>query len=239
MIESVLEEIDLKRGLILAALTAVAGGAHAVTIFSYDFENSNPTTFSHSGVGVGFIWGNNAAQAHGGSRYIMCDDPNNISDSAAQTPTFTYLNSWSGPMTLSFWHQRGLESTFDGAVLEMSTNGGATWNDILTVGSFVQNGYNGTISSSFGSPIGGRQAWTGNSPGFVNGSNSGYVNTIATINALTPGTQFSLRWRVATDNSVSASGFWVDDATLTVVPEPATMVALGLGAAALLRRRKA
>ena len=34
-------------------------------------------------------------------------------------------------------------------------------------GSFVANGYNGTISTGFGSPIGGRPAWTNASGGFV------------------------------------------------------------------------
>ena len=46
----------------------------------------------------------------------------------------------------------------------MSFDGGNTFQDILAVGgSFVMGGYNRTISTDRGSPIAGRQAWSGNS----------------------------------------------------------------------------
>ena len=57
---------------------------------------------------------------------------------------------------------------FDGGVLEISTDGGNTFQDILAAGgSFVMGGYNRTISADRGSPIAGRQAWSGNSGGFI------------------------------------------------------------------------
>ena len=57
---------------------------------------------------------------------------------------------------------------FDGGVLEISFDGGNTFQDILAVGgSFVMGGYNRTISADRGSPIAGRQAWSGNSEGFI------------------------------------------------------------------------
>ena len=50
----------------------------------------------------------------------------------------------------------------------MSFDGGNTFQDILAVGgSFVMGGYNRTISTDRGSPIAGRQAWSGNSGGFI------------------------------------------------------------------------
>ena len=50
----------------------------------------------------------------------------------------------------------------------MSFDGGNTFQDILAVGgSFSLGGYNRTISTDRGSPIAGRQAWSGNSGGFI------------------------------------------------------------------------
>ncbi|MBK8311034.1 MAG: hypothetical protein IPL04_09215 [Chitinophagaceae bacterium] len=55
------------------------------------------------------------------------------------------------PPTLSFWHQYTSESTFDGGVLEISTNGGGTWADIGEA-NMTQNPYNATLSTSFLKP---------------------------------------------------------------------------------------
>ena len=76
---------------------------------------------------------------------------------------------------LTFRHNFNFEASnvdpnlgFDGGVLELSTDGGNTFQDILAAGgSFVIGGYNRTISADRGSPIAGRRAWSGNSEGFV------------------------------------------------------------------------
>lgn len=110
--------------------------------------------------------------------------------------------------TLEFFHNYNTESTFDGGVLEYSTNGGSTWEDILTGNSsrISENGYNSTISTSYGSPIGGRQAWSGNSGGFL--------RTTVDL-ADFAGNSVTFRWRMACDNSVSSTGWWVDDLTIS------------------------
>ncbi len=52
---------------------------------------------------------------------------------------------------LIFWHRYQFEDGFDGGALEVSTDGGTTWVDVLAGGgSFVSGGYNGTISASIG-----------------------------------------------------------------------------------------
>ena len=61
---------------------------------------------------------------------------------------------------------RPLAST--AAVLEVSFDGGNTFRDVLDAGgTFVEGGYNRVISTDRGSPIAGRQAWSGNSAGFI------------------------------------------------------------------------
>jgi hypothetical protein len=76
---------------------------------------------------------------------------------------------------LTFRHNFNLEASdldpnlgFDGGVLELSTDGGNTFQDIIAAGGgFVSGGYNRTIATDRGSPIAGRQAWSGNSNGFI------------------------------------------------------------------------
>jgi hypothetical protein len=104
---------------------------------------------------------------------------------------------------LSFRQNRNLENGFDGGVLEVSTNGGATFQDILAAGgTFATGGYNGTISVNFGSPIAGRQAWTGNS--------QGVVTTTVNLPASFAGQTVILRFRRATDSSVTGQGWRID-----------------------------
>jgi len=64
-----------------------------------------------------------------------------------------------------------------------------------------------------------------------------------TLNALAPAGTASVRARISMIGGMSnpqggGQAFVVDDFELNAVPEPATMAVLGLGAAALLRRRK-
>ena len=96
---------------------------------------------------------------------------------------------------------------FDGGVLEMSFDGGNAFQDILAVGgSFIRGGYNRTISTDRGSPIAGRQAWSGNSEGFI--------STAVNLPFLPPGGRF--RWRMASDNGGSGEGWRVDTVVITL-----------------------
>jgi hypothetical protein len=112
---------------------------------------------------------------------------------------------------LSFFHRFDVENTFDGGVLEYSTDGGATWHDIEdgdggsvppNPARFIQGGYNGVIDTRFMSPISGRDAWTGN---------NGVFEEVVVDLADMDGESVRLRWRFASDNSVSDVGWWVDD----------------------------
>lgn len=105
---------------------------------------------------------------------------------------------------LHVWHHYDTESTFDGGVIEISTNSGGTWQDLGTY--MTQNGYNSTISNNWGSPIGGREAFSGNS--------GGYVETVIDLSSFA-GESALIRFRMATDVSVSANGWFVDDVSIS------------------------
>ena len=221
-------------------VTCCACSAQASPIYSTGFEGSNPTTFTHTGAGVGWGWQSaNPAQARSGNGFIVTAGADGVADDSARTGPITYDSSY-GTMTLSFWHQFSFEgdssARYDGGVLELTLNNGLLWQDISAFGTIVQGGYNGTISGGSGNPLAGRQGWTGTSAGFVAGE-SNYVQTQVTINPLANGQVFELRWREGSDASV-ASPWWVDDVTLTAVPEPASLAGASLGAFLMLRRKR-
>ena len=141
------------------------------------------------------------------------DDPNHVTDKVLNTPSIPIP---AGTTQLTFKNRFQLEASapsfFDGGVLEISINGGA-FTDIVTAGgSFVTGGYTGAISTAFSSPIAGRQAWSGISGG---GASPVYITTTANLPSSAAGQPVVLRWRVASDSSVAATGQWIDDVVLT------------------------
>jgi hypothetical protein len=139
------------------------------------------------------------------------DDPAMVSDKRLDLTRLSFFEGTS--VRLTFRHNFNLEASvqdpnlgYDGGVLEVSTDGGNTFQDILTVGgSFVMGGYNRTISTDRGSPIAGRQAWSGNSGGFI--------TTVLDVPAFQ--TLITLRWRMASDSSGSSEGWRVDSVYIT------------------------
>jgi len=139
------------------------------------------------------------------------DDPAELSDKRFDSPSFSFFEGCCAQV--SFRHNFSLEASavdpnlgFDGGVLEFSTDGGNTFQEI-PASAFLMGGYNRTIAADRGSPIAGRQAWSGNSGGFM----TTVVNVPAFQNP--PGTKF--RWRMASDNSGSGEGWRVDTLSIT------------------------
>jgi hypothetical protein len=132
------------------------------------------------------------------------NDPNCISDERLDSKVFPIV---SASAQLSFRRNNNLETGFDGMVLEISIGGGPFQDILAAGGTFGTGGYNGTISVNFGSPIAGRQAWTGNSGGFVTTT----VNLPASAN----GQNVVVRWRRGSDSSVSGVGAFIDTISIT------------------------
>ena len=113
---------------------------------------------------------------------------------------------------MSFRNNFNLQDTFDGGVLEVSSPNiaGGAFTDITNQavgGSFVTGGYNRTISNGFGSPIAGRQAWSGNS--------GGYINTMVNLGPNVNGQTIKLRFRLGTDQALAVGGWRID--TISIV----------------------
>jgi hypothetical protein len=135
------------------------------------------------------------------------DDPATISDKQLLSPNITLVCD-AGEVRVSFRNNFNFQDGFDGGVLEVSYDGGLTFEDVLAAdGTFVVGGYNGTINSCCGNPIAGRQVWTGSSGGFID----------TTVVSLPGGciVQLKLRWRMGSDSSVAGEGWRIDNVNIT------------------------
>ncbi len=110
------------------------------------------------------------------------------------------------PLNLSFWHNFSTEPTWDGGVVEISTNGGGTWTDLGP--NMTANGYNSTLNSAGTNPIRGRNAFTG--------SSSGWIQT--RVNLASYASQNALfRFRMTSDDNTAAVGWYVDDINISAI----------------------
>jgi|GEM_PF-1074824 len=152
------------------------------------------------------------------------DNNGQISDIAGQgtdnsliSPT---MHVGAGTFSISWQHRFSFENgSFDGGVVEISTDGGASWTDIGTPA------YNGTIALGGLNPIEGRKA-------FVNRITGWPAFTTVTLNL---GTTYAnqdvkIRFRVGADLSTGAPGWDIDNITVTgVTSNPFTAVMANSG----------
>jgi hypothetical protein len=128
-----------------------------------------------------------------------------IKDDRLAAGPFTLGEGWS---ELSFWHYYRLEydaTARDGGVLEVSTDG-STWQDVEDAGGvFLEGGYNATLSSCCGNPLGGRRGWSGYP--------SSYRHVVVDLSALA-GQQVWFRFRLGCDWSYGDGGWSVDEILL-------------------------
>jgi len=112
--------------------------------------------------------------------------------------------------SLSFWHRYMTEYDFDGAVIEISTDGGDTWSDL---GPYITaNGYTGMLSTAYENPLGGRLAWTGNQ--------IAWKEVTVDLSSFT-GQGVNIRWRMGCDSSLGAPGWYIDDVRIVFPLPPA------------------
>jgi len=179
----------------------------ATTIFSDDMESGEQAWFAHSAVlGIDDWAVASTPYASSPLNAWTCIDDTTYTDKRLDLTV-----DLTAPDTeLRFMHTFDLESGYDGVNLSISTDGGA--NFTLLDSEIVEGGYTGTISTSFGNPIAGENAWTGTTPGFgpmtaVKVDLSAYAPTVGAI----------VRWRFGGDSCCgpgSLGGYQMDDVAL-------------------------
>jgi hypothetical protein len=160
-------------------------------------------------------------------------DPPSVSDQWAMSPP---LSVGAGPFGFTFKHAYSFErdalAFYDGGVVEISDNGGASWTD---VGAAIVPGYAGTLYVGADNPLGNRSAFVGASPGYP-----AWTNATASLGTTYAGKTVRIRFRIGTDISFGAAGWRVDDVAFSgivgtpfldwfVEPSACALVAVGDG----------
>ena len=176
----------------------------------WTFQSANPPlrAWSRQGDASNHVW-------HG-------DDIGALGDEQIVSPDIVL---GSGNFRITFKHRFQFETTlasggvpavyWDGGVLELSTDGGATWNDVAT---YTDPGYPQTITTQAGNPLKGRKAWAGDSPGYPN-----YTTTSLNLGTQLQGKTIKVRFRLGTDEASGAAGWDIDNiifAGITNLPFP-------------------
>jgi len=171
-------------------------------LFSDDMESGDGNWVATHDPNYGnYDWTLGTANPHSPTHAFFASDPNILSDQYLALASPVTLG---GNAELGFWHSYDTESTYDGGVVEISTDGGGSWADLGDA--MTANGYNtSSISTGYSSPIGGRSAFSG--------SSNGYLQTLADLSAWA-GDDVKIRFRMATDTSQSGVGWYVDDVTI-------------------------
>ena len=117
-----------------------------------------------------------------------------------------------GNFTMGYSHRFDFEystgTAFDGGVVEISTNGGATWTDAEMLG--ATPGYTQTITTTSGNPLGGRRAYGRRNAAYParNTASLAFGNQFAGMTIL-------VRFRIGTDPAAGGGGWELDDLTFT------------------------
>lgn len=113
--------------------------------------------------------------------------------------------SSTGSFVVSFDHRYDLEETWDGAVIEVSDDGGMSWVD---VGAMASPPYDGVLRDDTPNPLQGRDAWHGN-----NASYPGLDRVVVDLGTAYQGQTVQVRFRVGSDTRLGGAGWEIDDIT--------------------------
>ena len=185
------------------ANTVEASGAATgpdATYFADDME-SGDGNWTHGGTGD--TWTLSTARAYSGVTSFYATDVGSVSDQNLESLEFA-LPAIPG-ITLEFWSWQEVEDSgtgcYDGGIVEASTDGGSSWTQ-LPDANMLTLPYDGPVSTSFSNPIGGQNAWCGDP--------RDWTHTVVDLTAYA-GSNVKLRFRMATDSSVSREGWYIDD----------------------------
>ncbi|HEX8492256.1 MAG TPA: carboxypeptidase regulatory-like domain-containing protein [Pyrinomonadaceae bacterium] len=162
-------------------------------------------TTAATGGGTPWVTRATAGTSDTAPNHAFSPNPTTHGDSSLTSPSFPVT---SHKAQVTFRHLYNMEGTFDGGVLEISVDGGPFADILAAGGSFAQNGYTAALAADPTNPLGGRQAWTHQS--------GGYITTIVNLPASVAGKNIRLRWRLGADdgNGVTVEGWRVDTIVL-------------------------
>ena len=219
----------------LGSVTYVFLLGQAATPLAENFDGVTPPSlpgdWTTSASGAQSNWVTSTTQSDTPPNAAFSPDPGGVGVNELDTPSF-FIGSASVQLTFQQNYNLPASTTnsslgYDGGVLEIKIGSGS-FQDILDAGgSFVSGGYNTMLSGDYTNPLAGRQAWSGNSGGFL--------TTTVNLPAAAAGQNVQLRWRCGAGSTpplLGSSGtlaFWSFDGSGTVTN--ADLTASGISAA--------
>lgn len=175
-----------------------------------DFDDSSdlPADWASVETGGGVVWDAVSARFVSALRSAFTKGVGNVADSSLVSPEFVLA---SGGGTLSFQHLYRTEIGFDGAVLEVSRDGGGWFDLIMEPSVTVTGGYNRNIRTNYDSPIAGQPAWSARLNSFI--------STTVELPLAWAGDSLRFRWRLVSDRSTASEGWWVDNVRMEMLLE--------------------
>jgi hypothetical protein len=186
--------------------TILLGKPHTTrTSENFDAAAALPAGWNATASGTSFSVA--STQADSGMNAVMVENSGNAAAASADlTSPQIAVFAPSGSSAFSFRNCFATGSPIAGGVLEISIAEGEFRDFLSAGGTFQENGYNSVLASAPGSPLAGRNAWSGDS--------GGYRTTTARLPTAAAGRLVRLRFRFAAASSAPAS--WrIDTVTLT------------------------
>jgi hypothetical protein len=176
-------------------------GFRTINNYTYGFESGLNGWVSNANVGAN-IWTESSVSSHSGIFSMHAVDVSTISDQLLTSPVLNLpLNQ--NPLTLQFWNKQTMEDRvggcFDGGLLEISTDNGATFTQISNT-KLLTDPYDGATTGD--NPLTPAPAWCGDP--------QDWLNSIVDLNEFA-GMSVLFRFRLGTDGSVDREGWFVDD----------------------------
>jgi hypothetical protein len=173
-----------------------------------DNVESATTLWKPTGMNSGEIW---SIQEREPLNHVWHgNDFGTISDTWLESPDL--MVSANKPFQISFSHRHdfevgddnGMMANFDGAVIEVTSDGGMTWTDVAQLG--AKPPYGGVLANDSGNPIGGRMALVGKNPMWPMRE-----PVMLDLGMMLAGKTARMRFRIGTDQAAAFTGWDIDD----------------------------
>jgi len=203
---------SLGTGIVRITVSSAAPSNH---VFFEHFDGLTapalPAGWTTSATGAESPWATRTTASDTAPNAAYVTNADNVGLSDLVSPSIALPG---GQNLLSFRNYYQLEGNppagLDGGVLEIKIGAGSFTDILAAGGSFVSGGYNATIATPYGNALAGRQAWSGNSGGFI--------TTMVNLPAAAAGRNVQLRWQCGTDNSTASTGWYIDTVAITNCP---------------------
>ena len=174
----------------------------------FDFESGAQGWTSGSNLGPN-TWALSGANPNSGAQHWHTDDVPEPSDTFLTSPALAIPSGLTN-LTFRFFNFQDFEvppppNCWDGGMLEVSTDGGANFNEVVNA-DLLTDPYDGPLRNDSSNPLGNRDAWCG--------APQPYTDSRVTIDSLAGEPNVVFRFRVGTDVSASAPGWDIDDVAI-------------------------